>query len=178
MSGTGGYGERNDRRRRDLDQAMYVGLSRTRRQMLGDHGDGLLDKVEVERLLVTETTKAFARAVAEARAADFTWQQITQRVPGLVRNFGPQAAERLFEMVAVVGSRPGERAIPRGVAESATASCATTARTAVTLWTPSPVTGRTVAVRPGPLPPMRPVWKPMISRQPASCPPLPIASTT
>ncbi len=109
MSGTGAYGERNDRRRRALDQAMYVGLSRTRRQMLGDHGDGLLDKVEVERLLVTETTKAFARAVAEARAANFSWEQIAQRVPGVVRNFGPQAAERLFEMVAVVGSRPGER---------------------------------------------------------------------
>ena len=112
MSGTGGYGGRDDERRRELDQAMHVGLSRTRRQMLGDHGDGLLDKVEVERLLVTETTKAFGRAVAEARAADFTWEQITQRVPGLVRTFGPQAAERLFEMVAVVGSRPGERYAP------------------------------------------------------------------
>jgi hypothetical protein len=112
MSGTGGYGGRDDERRRDLDQAMYVGLARTRRQMLGDHGDGLLDKVQVERLLVTETTKAFARAVAEARAADFTWEQIAQRVPGLVRTFGPQAAERLFEMVAVVGSRLGERYAP------------------------------------------------------------------
>ena len=68
MSGTGGYGGRDDERRRDLDQAMYVGLARTRRQMLGEHGDGLLDKVEGERLLVTETTKASARAVAEARA--------------------------------------------------------------------------------------------------------------
>ena len=112
MSGTGGYGGRDDERRRDLDQAMHVGLCRTRRQMIGDHGDGLLDKVEVEHLLVKETTTAFARAVAEARAADFTWEQITQRVPGLVRTFGPQAAERLFEMVAVVGSRPGGRYTP------------------------------------------------------------------
>ena len=76
--------------------------------MSGTGGYGGQDH-EMERLLVTETTKAFAQAVAEARAADFTWQQITQRVPGLVRNFGPQAAERLFEMVAVMGSRPGER---------------------------------------------------------------------
>ena len=112
MSGTGGYGGRDHERKRDLDQAMYVGLARTRRQMLGDHGDELLDKVEVERRLVVETTRAFNRAVAEARAVDFTWEQITQRVPGLVRTFGPQAAERLFEMVAVVGSRVGERYAP------------------------------------------------------------------
>ena len=109
MGGTGGYGGRDDERRRDLDQAMYVGLARTRCQMLGDHGDGLLDKVEVERRLVVETTKAFAGAVADARASDFTWQQIAQRVPSLVSAYGAHAAERLFEMVAVVGSRMGER---------------------------------------------------------------------
>ena len=107
-----GYGGRGDERRSDLDQAMYVGLTRTRQHMLDDQGAGLLDRVEVERRLVMETTKAFTRAVTEARAADFAWEQITQRVPGLVRTYGPQAAERLFEMIAVVGSRPSERHAP------------------------------------------------------------------
>ena len=99
-------------RRRDLEQAIYVGLSRTRHQMLVDHADEVLDKEEVERLLVMKTTKAFDRAVADARPADCSWEQITQRVPGLVRTYGPQAAETLFEMVAVVGSRLGERYVP------------------------------------------------------------------
>jgi hypothetical protein len=112
MSDAGGYAGPDEMRRRDLDQTMYVGLSRTRRQMLGDQGDGVLDMVEVERRLVMETTKAFDRAVADARAADFTWEEITQRVPGLVRTYGPHAAEKLFEMVAVVGSRLGERYAP------------------------------------------------------------------
>lgn len=109
MSDVAGYAGLDDERRRDLDQAMYVGLSRTRHQMLGDHGDRVLDRVEVERLLVMETTKAFDRAVADARSADFTWEQIAQRVPGLVKTHGPRAAERLFEMVAAVGFSLGER---------------------------------------------------------------------
>lgn len=112
MSDFAGYAGLGDERRRGLDQAMYVGLSRTRRQMLGGHADGVLDKVEVERLLVMETTKAFGRAVANARAADFSWEQIAQRVTGLVRTYGPQAADRLFEMVAVVGSGLRERYAP------------------------------------------------------------------
>lgn len=112
MSDAGDYAGPDEMRRRDLDQAMYVGLSRTRRQMLRDHGNGVLDMVEVERRLVMETTKAFDRAVADARAADFTWEEITQRVPGLVRTYGPHAAEKLFEMVAVVGARVGERYAP------------------------------------------------------------------
>jgi hypothetical protein len=112
MSDAGDYAGPDEMRRRDLNQAMCVGLSRTRRQMLGDHGDGVLDMVEVERRLVMETTKTFDRAVADARAADFTWEEITQRVPGLVRTYGPHAAEKLFEMVAVVGSRLGERYAP------------------------------------------------------------------
>ncbi len=59
----------NDEWRRNLDQATYVGLSRTRHQMLGDHAEGALEKVEVERRLLAETTKGFKRAVADARAA-------------------------------------------------------------------------------------------------------------
>lgn len=112
MSDVEGFAGLDDERRRDLDQAMYVGLSRTRRQMLGDHADGVLDRVEVERRLVMETTKAFDRAVTDARAADFTWQQITDRVPGLVTAYGPRAVESLFEMVAVAGSRLGDRYAP------------------------------------------------------------------
>lgn len=112
MSEAGGYAGRGGERGRGPDQATYVGLSRTRRQMLGDHADGVLDKVEVERLLVMETTNAFGRTVADARAGDFSWEQIAQRVTGLVRIYGPQAAERLFEMVAVVGSGLGERYAP------------------------------------------------------------------
>ncbi len=109
MSDVAGYAGLEHERRRGLDQAMRVGLARTRRRMLGDHADGLLDKVELERLLVMETTKAFDRAVADARAGDFTWEQITQRVPGLARTYGPQAADRLFETVAAVGSGLAER---------------------------------------------------------------------
>ena len=51
MSDVAGQAGLNDERSRDLDQAMYVGLSRTRHQMLGDHVDGVLNKVEVERLV-------------------------------------------------------------------------------------------------------------------------------
>ncbi len=111
MSVGEGYAGLDDERRRLLDQAMYVGLSRTRHQMLG-HDEGILDKVEVERRLVMETTKAFNRAVADARAADLTWDQITQRVPGLITAYGPRAVEQLFEMVAVAGSRLGDRYAP------------------------------------------------------------------
>ncbi len=99
----------DEENRRDLDHAMAVGLSRTRHQMLGDHVEGTLEKVEVERHLLPETTKGFKRAVADARAAGFTWEQITQRLPGLASTHGPHAAERLFEMVSVAGSGPGER---------------------------------------------------------------------
>jgi hypothetical protein len=111
MSAGEGYAGLDDERRRLLDQTMCVGLSRTRHQMLG-HDEGVLDKVEVERRLVMETTKAFNRAVADARAADLTWHQITQRVPGLVTAYGPRAVEQLFEMVAVAGSRLGDRYAP------------------------------------------------------------------
>ncbi|HEV2809351.1 MAG TPA: hypothetical protein VGV93_03000 [Acidimicrobiales bacterium] len=41
----------NDEWSRDLDQATHVRLSGARHQMLGDHADGVLDKVEVERFL-------------------------------------------------------------------------------------------------------------------------------
>lgn len=54
MNDVAGQAGLNDERSRDLDQATHVRLSRARHQMLGDHADGVLDKVE-GALLVTET---------------------------------------------------------------------------------------------------------------------------
>ena len=170
MNDVAGQAGLNDERSRDLDQATHVRLSRARHQMLGDHADGVLDKVEVERFLVMETTKAFDRAVADARAGDFTWEQITQRVPGLARTYGPQAADRLFERspwwVPVWPS-----AMSGGGAVNVRASYATMARTAATPETTSLATGGTVSARPMGSPLMTLVWKPMISQQLASCGP-------
>ena len=145
---------------------------RTRHQMLGDHAEGTLEKVEVERHLLLETTKGSKRAAADARAAGFTWEQITQRLPGLASTHEPHAAERLFEMVSVA-ARVWANAMPGGAALTVMASCATMARTAGILSMPSLGTGGIVKASLRRSLPRRPVWKPMISRQLASRGPSP-----
>lgn len=167
----------DEENRRDLDHAMAVGLSRTRHQMLGDHAEGLSRRSRLERRLLAQTTKGFKRPVADARAAGFTCEQITKRVPGLASIHGPHAAERLFEMVSVAG-RVWANAMPGGAALTVMASCATMARTAAILSIPSPGTGGIMNARLRRSPPTRPVWKPMISRQLAACGPYPTTLAT
>lgn len=86
----------------DQERAVRLGLARTRADALGGQVSALA-KVEVERRLEAEAWRGFARAVADARAAGFSWEQIADRPNGA------EAAEKLFESVSVLGSRLGER---------------------------------------------------------------------
>lgn len=86
----------------EQERAVRLGLARTRADAVGGQV-GALAKVEVERRLEAEAWRGFTRAVAEARAEGFSWEQIADG-----RN-GAEAAEKLFESVAVSGSRLGER---------------------------------------------------------------------
>ena len=90
----------------DQDRALRLGIDHTRREMLAGQGDALA-KVEVERRLELEARRGFARAVVEARADGHSWEQIVRHVPGLGPAYGDEAAEKLFEMVSVPGSRFG-----------------------------------------------------------------------
>ena len=60
---------------------MHVGVGRTRRDMLAGR-QGALAKVVAERHLVVLVGHAFTRAVSEARAEGFGWEQIAEHVPG------------------------------------------------------------------------------------------------
>lgn len=93
---------------RHQEQAMRLGLERTRREMLVG-GQGPLAKVEAERRLVLEAGRGFERAVREARAEGLSWEQIAEHAPGFTGAFGAEAAKKLFESVSVPGSRFGER---------------------------------------------------------------------
>ena len=86
----------------DQERAVRVGMDRTRREMLAGRDDALA-RVELERRLELEARRGFGQAVAEARAEGFTWEHIAGSVPGLARH-GAEAAEMLFELVAVPGT--------------------------------------------------------------------------
>jgi len=86
----------------DQERAVRLGLARTRADALAGH-HGALAKVAVERRLGAEAWRGFARAVADARAEGFSWEQIADGTDGA------DAAEKLFESVSVSGSRLGER---------------------------------------------------------------------
>lgn len=89
------------------ERALRLGMDRTRREMLAGHDDALA-RVEVERRLELGAWRDFAQAVVEARAEGHTWEQIVNHVPGLGPAHGAEAAEKLFELVSVPGSRFGE----------------------------------------------------------------------
>ena len=88
--------------RPEQERSLRGGLDRIRRDMLAGHDDALA-RVELERRLEFEARRGFGQAVAEARAEGFTWERIAARVPGLARH-GAEAAEVLFELVAVPGA--------------------------------------------------------------------------
>lgn len=88
----------------DQEWAMHLGLGRTRRDMLAGR-QGALAKVVVERHLVVLVGQGYTRAVSEARAEGFGWEQIAEHVPGFGTTYGAQAAEKFFESVSVVSSR-------------------------------------------------------------------------
>lgn len=90
----------------DQERALRLGMDRTRREMLAGQDDALA-RVEVERLLELEARRVFAQAVIEARADGHSWEQIVRHVPGLEPAYGDEAAEKLFALVSVPGSRFG-----------------------------------------------------------------------
>ena len=89
------------------ERALRLGMDRTRRDMLADKHDALA-RIEVERQLELEARRGFGQAVAEARADGHSWEQIVNHVPGLAPAYGAEAADKLFELVSVPGSRFGE----------------------------------------------------------------------
>lgn len=91
----------------EQERSLRGGLDRIRREMLVGHDDALAS-VEVERRLELEARRGFGQAVAEARATGHSWEQIVKHVPGLGPERGADAAEKLFELVSVPGSRFGE----------------------------------------------------------------------
>lgn len=93
--------------RAEHERSLRGRFDRVRREMLAGH-DGALASVEVERRLELEARRGFAQAVAEARAAGHSWEQIVRYVPGLGPEPGADAGEKLFELVSVPGSRFGE----------------------------------------------------------------------
>ena len=93
--------------RAELERSLRGGLDRIRREMLAGHDDALA-RVEVERRVELEARRGFGRAVAEARAAGLSWEQIVRHVPGLGPTSGVDAAQKLFESVSVPGSQIGE----------------------------------------------------------------------
>lgn len=62
-------------------------------------------RVEVERQLELEARRGLGQAVAEARAEGHSWEQIVHHVPGLSPAYGAEAADKLFELVSIPGSR-------------------------------------------------------------------------
>ena len=91
----------------DQERALRLGMGRIRRELLVDQNDALA-RVEVERRLELEARRGFAHAVVVARAKGHPWEQIVQHVPGLGPAYGEDAAEKLFELVSVPGSRFGD----------------------------------------------------------------------
>jgi hypothetical protein len=91
----------------DQERALRLGMDRTRREMRAGLDDALA-RVEVERRLELEARRAFVHAVVEARADGHSWEQIVHHVPGLGPAYGAEAAERLYALVSVTGSRFGE----------------------------------------------------------------------
>lgn len=77
--------------------------------MLAGQGDGVRGKIKIERRLVLEATSDFNRAVADARGGGIAREQIAEHVSGFVEAHGTCAAEKLFDLVSVDGSRHGER---------------------------------------------------------------------
>ena len=90
----------------DRERALRLGMDRTRRELLAGHDDALA-RVEVERHLELDARRGFAQAVIEARADGHSWEQIVRHVPGLGPAHGDEAAEKLFALVSVRGSRFG-----------------------------------------------------------------------
>lgn len=90
----------------DQERALRLGMDRTRREMLAGQDDALA-RVEVERRLELEARRGFGQAVGEARAVGRSWELIVKHVPGLGPAYGDDAAEKLFALVAVPGSRIG-----------------------------------------------------------------------
>ncbi|MGH2625595.1 MAG: hypothetical protein ACRDHY_02955 [Anaerolineales bacterium] len=91
----------------DQQRALRLGMDRTRREMLAGQDDALA-RVEVERPLELEARRGFGQAVVEARAEGHSWEQVVHHVPGLGSAYGAEAAEKLFALVSVPGSRFGE----------------------------------------------------------------------
>ena len=91
----------------DQQRALRLAMDRTRRGMLAGQDDALA-RVEVERRLELEARRGFGQAVVEARAEGHSWEQIVHHVPGLGPAYGAEAAEKLFALVSVPGSRFGE----------------------------------------------------------------------
>ena len=94
--------ERDEAMRPEQERSLRGGLERIRRDMLAGQDDALA-RVELERRMELEARRGFSQAVAEARAEGFTWEHIAGRVPWLARH-GAEAAEMLFELVAVPGA--------------------------------------------------------------------------
>lgn len=92
----------------DQERAMYLGIARTRRDMLACREDALAT-VEVERHLVLMAGRGFERAVCEARAEGFAWENIVEHVPGFKTAYGAEAAAKLFESISAFGSKFAER---------------------------------------------------------------------
>lgn len=88
----------------EQERAMHLGMASTRRDMLAGH-DGVLAKVEVERHLVLLAGRSFSRAVCDARAEGFGWEQIAEHVPSFTAAYGAEAGEKLFESVSIQDSR-------------------------------------------------------------------------
>ncbi len=70
-------------------------------EMLADDDNDPLAEVTIGRHLVIEPTRSFDISGARASAANFTWEQIAERVPNYTRVNGAEAPEMLFNEVAV-----------------------------------------------------------------------------
>jgi hypothetical protein len=98
-----------DTRWKDQERSMQRAFARAAAEMLADDDNGPLGEVGIGRRFVVEATRSFDLSVARARAAGFTWEQIAERVPGYTRVYGAEAAEVVFNEVAVPRSGPDER---------------------------------------------------------------------
>ncbi len=92
--------------------------------------------VAIGRRFVVEATRSFDLSEARARAAAFTWEQITERVPGYTRVYGAEAAEVVFNEVAVPAQVRMSASCPGAVA-TVRDWCSTVGRTEATRLTPS-----------------------------------------
>ncbi|HSH58791.1 MAG TPA: hypothetical protein VK988_03950 [Acidimicrobiales bacterium] len=88
----------------DIQRTSDFGLANCSTGRLEANGDDVLAKVETTCRLVVQTTRDFGHAVAVARARGFSWEEISEHVPTFARAYGPEAAEKLFELASAAGS--------------------------------------------------------------------------